>query len=139
MAIHFGGIAALKGATMKVEPGEIVGLIGPNGAGKTTLMNVVSGVLRPDQGSVRLFGHEVAGRPPDVRAHYGLARSFQDASLFAGLTVIETVQVAMAQGRKRSSSQPWSVLLGYGLPSGAAVVGHSRSSKLSASVPGRMP
>jgi ABC-type branched-subunit amino acid transport system ATPase component/ABC-type branched-subunit amino acid transport system permease subunit len=100
VAIHFGGIAALKGATMKVEPGEIVGLIGPNGAGKTTLMNVVSGVLRPDQGSVRLFGHEVAGRPPDVRAHYGLARSFQDASLFAGLTVIETVQVAMAQGTK---------------------------------------
>jgi ABC-type branched-subunit amino acid transport system ATPase component/ABC-type branched-subunit amino acid transport system permease subunit len=96
VAIRFGGIAALKGATMRVEPGEIVGLIGPNGAGKTTLMNVVSGVLRPDQGSVRLFGHEVARRPPDIRARYGLSRSFQDASLFAGLTVLETVQVAMA-------------------------------------------
>jgi ABC-type branched-subunit amino acid transport system ATPase component/ABC-type branched-subunit amino acid transport system permease subunit len=101
VAIHFGGIAALEGATMNVGRGEIVGLIGPNGAGKTTLMNVVSGLLRPNQGSVRLFGHEVSRRPPDARARYGMARSFQDASLFAGLTVIETVQVAMAQrGRK---------------------------------------
>jgi ABC-type branched-subunit amino acid transport system ATPase component/ABC-type branched-subunit amino acid transport system permease subunit len=97
VAIRFGGVAALQGATMKVGPGEIVGLIGPNGAGKTTLMNVISGLARPDNGSVRLFGNEVAGRPPDLRARYGLARSFQDASLFAGLTVTETVQVAMGQ------------------------------------------
>ena len=95
--VHFGGIAALQDAAIEVRAGEIVGLIGPNGAGKTTLMNVVSGVLRPDQGSVQLFGHEVARRPPDVRAHYGLARSFQDASLFAGLTVTETIQVATSQ------------------------------------------
>jgi ABC-type branched-subunit amino acid transport system ATPase component/branched-subunit amino acid ABC-type transport system permease component len=100
VAIRFGGIAALQGATIKVGPGEIVGLIGPNGAGKTTLMNVISGLVRPDNGSVRLFGHEVAGRPPDLRARYGLARSFQDASLFAGLTVTETVQVAMGQQTK---------------------------------------
>src|ERR1019366_686204 len=63
----------------------------------TTLMNAISGVLRPDSGSVRLFGHEVAGRPPQGRARYGLARSFQDASLFAGLTVSETVQVATSR------------------------------------------
>jgi ABC-type branched-subunit amino acid transport system ATPase component len=95
--VHFGGIAALQDAAIEVRAGEIVGLIGPNGAGKTTLMNVVSGVLRPDQGSVQLFGHEVARRPPDIRARYGLARSFQDASLFAGLTVTETIQVATSQ------------------------------------------
>ena len=100
VVIHFGGIAALQGATMMVRPGEIVGLIGPNGAGKTTLMNVICGLARPDQGSVRLFGHELAGRAPDLRAHYGLARSFQDASLFAGLTVAETVQVAMGRRTK---------------------------------------
>ncbi len=100
VAVHFGGIAALDGCHIIVGPGEIVGLIGPNGAGKTTLMNAISGVLRPDRGSVRLFGHEVAGRPPEVRAHYGLARSFQDASLFAGLTVTETVQVATSQHAK---------------------------------------
>ncbi|HEX3565317.1 MAG TPA: branched-chain amino acid ABC transporter permease/ATP-binding protein [Acidimicrobiales bacterium] len=97
LAVHFGGIAALIGAAIEVGPGQIVGLIGPNGAGKTTLMNAISGLIRPDQGSVRLFGHEVAGQPPNVRARYGLARSFQDASLFAGLTVTETVQVAMVQ------------------------------------------
>jgi ABC-type branched-subunit amino acid transport system ATPase component len=57
---------------------------------------VISGLLRPDRGSVCVYGHEVAGRPPEVRAGYGLARSFQDASLFAGLTVTETVQVALA-------------------------------------------
>ena len=97
VAVHFGGIAALDGVTIEVRPGEIVGLIGPNGAGKTTLMNAISGLLRPDRGSVQLFGHEVAHRPPDARARFGLARSFQDASLFAGLSVIETVQVATAQ------------------------------------------
>jgi ABC-type branched-subunit amino acid transport system ATPase component/ABC-type branched-subunit amino acid transport system permease subunit len=97
VTLHFGGIAALRGATMRVGSGEIVGLIGPNGAGKTTLMNVVGGLARPENGSVRLFGHEVAGRAPDVRARYGVARSFQDASLFAGLTVTETVQVAMSR------------------------------------------
>jgi ABC-type branched-subunit amino acid transport system ATPase component/branched-subunit amino acid ABC-type transport system permease component len=97
VAVHFGGIAALRDTSIEVPPGEIVGLIGPNGAGKTTLMNTISGVIRPDQGSIRLFGHEVARRSPDVRARYGLARSFQDASLFAGLTVTETVQVATSR------------------------------------------
>jgi ABC-type branched-subunit amino acid transport system ATPase component/ABC-type branched-subunit amino acid transport system permease subunit len=97
VAVHFGGIAALRNATIEVAAGEIVGLIGPNGAGKTTLMNTISGVLRPDRGSIRLFGHEVARRSPDIRARYGLARSFQDASLFAGLTVTETVQVATSR------------------------------------------
>jgi ABC-type branched-subunit amino acid transport system ATPase component/branched-subunit amino acid ABC-type transport system permease component len=100
VAVHFGGIAALDGSHILVGSREIVGLIGPNGAGKTTLMNAISGVLRPDCGSVRIFGHEVAGRPPEVRARYGLARSFQDASLFAGLTVTETVQVATSRHTK---------------------------------------
>ena len=121
-----------------VGPGEIVGLIGPNGAGKTTLMNVISGVLRPDRGSVRLFGHEVAGRPPEVRARYGLARSFQDASLFAGLTVTETVQVATAQhGQDLPAARPVSARPGCGRRSEPAVDGHSRSSTPSAS--GRGP
>jgi ABC-type branched-subunit amino acid transport system ATPase component/branched-subunit amino acid ABC-type transport system permease component len=97
VAVRFGGITALTGAGIKVGAGEIVGLIGPNGAGKTTLMNAISGVLRPDRGSIQLFGHEVARRSPDIRARYGLARSFQDASLFAGLTVTETIQVATSQ------------------------------------------
>jgi ABC-type branched-subunit amino acid transport system ATPase component/ABC-type branched-subunit amino acid transport system permease subunit len=98
--VHFGGVTALDGPEIIVRPGEIVGLIGPNGAGKTTLMNVISGVITPDAGSVRLFGHEVVDLPPDLRAAYGLARSFQDATLFPGLTVTETVQVALGRGHK---------------------------------------
>jgi ABC-type branched-subunit amino acid transport system ATPase component len=98
--VHFGGVVALDGPDIIVGPGEIVGLIGPNGAGKTTLMNVISGVITPDAGSVRLFGHEVVDLPPDLRAAHGTARSFQDASLFPGLTVTEAIQVALGRGHK---------------------------------------
>ena len=89
--VRFGGIVALDGADISVGPSEIVGLIGANGAGKTTLMNVISGVIPPVEGSVSLFGAEVADLPPDIRAAFGLSRSFQDASLFAGLTVRENL------------------------------------------------
>jgi ABC-type branched-subunit amino acid transport system ATPase component/ABC-type branched-subunit amino acid transport system permease subunit len=98
--VAFGGVIALDQPLVEVRAGEIVGLIGTNGAGKTTLMNVISGVIRPGRGSVRLFGREVIDLPPDFRAPLGLARSFQDATLFAGLTVIETVQVALARHHK---------------------------------------
>ncbi len=95
--VHFGGVVALDGPDICVRAGEKVGLIGTNGAGKTTLMNVISGVLQPDRGSVKVFGQEVADLPPDFRAAYGVARSFQDATLFPGLTVIETIQVALGR------------------------------------------
>jgi ABC-type branched-subunit amino acid transport system ATPase component/ABC-type branched-subunit amino acid transport system permease subunit len=95
--VRFGGVVALDEPDLVVRPGEIVGLIGPNGAGKSTLINVVSGVLGADRGSVRIFGKEVANLPPDLRPAFGVARSFQDASLFGGLTVAETLQVALAR------------------------------------------
>jgi ABC-type branched-subunit amino acid transport system ATPase component/ABC-type branched-subunit amino acid transport system permease subunit len=97
ITVRFGGVTALDEPDLVVRPGEIVGLIGPNGAGKSTLINVISGVLRADRGSVRIFGTEVADLPPDLRPAFGVARSFQDASLFAGLTVAETLQVALAR------------------------------------------
>ena len=95
--VRFGGVVALDGPDIEVRTGEIVGLIGPNGAGKTTLMNVVSGALRADAGSVRVFGNEVADLPPSLRPAYGLGRSFQEATLFPGLTVTQTIQVALAR------------------------------------------
>jgi ABC-type branched-subunit amino acid transport system ATPase component/ABC-type branched-subunit amino acid transport system permease subunit len=98
--VQFGGVVALDGPEIEVRSGEIVGLIGTNGAGKTTLMNVISGVITPQSGSVKVFGNEVVDLPPDFRAAFGLARSFQDASLFAGLTVRETIQVALANRHK---------------------------------------
>jgi len=110
--VRFGGVVALDGPEIEVRRGEIVGLIGTNGAGKTTLMNVISGVITPQQGSVKVFGNEVVDLAPDFRAAFGLARSFQDASLFAGLTVRETIQVALAHRHKvgvlsAMLSAPW--------------------------------
>jgi ABC-type branched-subunit amino acid transport system ATPase component/ABC-type branched-subunit amino acid transport system permease subunit len=98
--VRFGGVVALAEPDIRVDSGEIVGLIGPNGAGKTTLINVISGSLRPDRGSVRVFGWEVADLAPEFRTAFGLARTFQDARLFGGLTVIETIQVAMTYRRR---------------------------------------
>jgi ABC-type branched-subunit amino acid transport system ATPase component/ABC-type branched-subunit amino acid transport system permease subunit len=100
VTVRFGGVVAVDGASIDVRPGEIVGLIGSNGAGKTTLMNVISGVMRPQQGSVQVYGKEVIDLPPDFRCAFGLSRSFQDASLFSGLTVTETIQVALAHRNK---------------------------------------
>lgn len=100
LVVRFGGVLALDAPSVSVKAGEIVGLIGSNGAGKTTLINVVSGTLSPAAGSVRLFGREVVDLPQDLRASYGLARSFQDATLFGGLTVLETIQVALTRGHR---------------------------------------
>lgn len=94
VVVGFGGIRALSGASIEVQPGEIVGLIGPNGAGKTTLINVVSGVLAAESGRVSLGAVDVTDLPPDLRSAYGLSRSFQNARLFPGLTVTEALQVA---------------------------------------------
>jgi ABC-type branched-subunit amino acid transport system ATPase component len=96
VALSFGGVHALRGTSMEVRRNEIVGLIGANGAGKTTLMNVISGILTPDAGSVRVFGRDMAGLAPEYRMAFGVARSFQDARLFPGLTVTQTIQVAMS-------------------------------------------
>jgi ABC-type branched-subunit amino acid transport system ATPase component/branched-subunit amino acid ABC-type transport system permease component len=94
VVVRFGGIHALNYASLEVRPGEIVGLIGPNGAGKTTLLNVISGALRADEGRVYLGRVDLTDLPPELRSAYGLARSFQNARLFPGLTVVEALQVA---------------------------------------------
>ncbi len=95
VSLRFGGVQALSGVSLEVNPGEIVGLIGGNGAGKTTLMNCISGHAVPDSGSIEVAGQEVAGLPPEFRPHLGLARTFQDARLYPGLTCLETVLVAL--------------------------------------------
>ena len=108
----FGGVHALSGVSLRVEKGEIVGLIGPNGAGKSTLMNVISGTLRADHASVRIFGKEIAGLAPEYRSALGVARSFQDARLFPGLTVRQVVQVAIGSRHRvgflaAATGAPW--------------------------------
>jgi branched-chain amino acid transport system ATP-binding protein len=90
---RFGGVQALGGVSLDVEPGEIVGLIGPNGAGKTTLFHLVSGFVEPDRGAVRLDGAPTAGLKPHALCQRGLARTFQIVRPFPGLTVLENVRV----------------------------------------------
>jgi ABC-type branched-subunit amino acid transport system ATPase component/ABC-type branched-subunit amino acid transport system permease subunit len=99
LRVHFGGVAAVDGASLSVGPDEIVGLIGTNGAGKSTLMNGVGGFVRAS-GTVRIHGADVSRHGPARRAREGLGRTFQAARLFPELTVRETVEVALeARGR----------------------------------------
>jgi branched-chain amino acid transport system ATP-binding protein len=89
---RFGGVVALSGVSFQISQGEIVGLIGPNGAGKTTLFNCVTGVLRPEHGSITFGrdGHEqLVGLAPHQVVQCGIARTFQNIRLFADMTVLE--------------------------------------------------
>jgi ABC-type branched-subunit amino acid transport system ATPase component/ABC-type branched-subunit amino acid transport system permease subunit len=88
---YFGGLAANKDVSFAVHAREIVALIGPNGAGKTTLFSVVSGVLTPSAGRVRLFGASAGHLPPRRVAALGLARTFQHVKLLATRSVLENV------------------------------------------------
>lgn len=95
----FGGIKALRGVSCDVPHGKIVGIIGPNGAGKTTLFNVITGAYRADGGDVSLQGEPIGGLPPHRIARAGVARTFQNIRLFAGMTVWEHLLVAQPHGQ----------------------------------------
>ncbi|HZS13348.1 MAG TPA: ATP-binding cassette domain-containing protein [Candidatus Dormibacteraeota bacterium] len=93
--VQFGGVRAVDVEHMAIRRGRIAGLIGQNGAGKTTLFDVISGFVPQRRGSVVLDGeHELTGLSPVQRAHLGLGRSFQAATLFESLTVAESLMVA---------------------------------------------
>ena len=91
---HFGGLKAVDGVSLVVQPGERHAIIGPNGAGKTTLFNLISGEFPPTSGRVELFGADVTRLPAYKRAALGIARTFQITKLFPSLTVRENVLVA---------------------------------------------
>jgi ABC-type branched-subunit amino acid transport system ATPase component len=95
LSIAFEGPPVLQDVSIRVEDGEIVGIIGGNGAGKSTLLACVSGHLEPLEGEIRISGRNVTGLAPEYRPWLGTSRSFQDAALFSGLTVLETVLVAL--------------------------------------------
>jgi branched-chain amino acid transport system ATP-binding protein len=90
---RFGGLTAVDNVDLDVSQGEIHGLIGPNGSGKTTCINLISGVLRPDAGSVRLDTRELAREATHTIAKAGLARTFQNIRVFGRMTVLENVLV----------------------------------------------
>jgi branched-chain amino acid transport system ATP-binding protein len=91
----FGGLRVTRGVNLTVEPGERRLIIGPNGAGKTTLFNLITGELRPDSGSVVLFGNDVTRLPTRRRAHLGMARTYQIITLFARDTILRNVELAL--------------------------------------------
>ena len=91
----FGGLRALDGVSLSVGIGERRVLLGPNGAGKTTLFNVITGLLSPVSGTVRLFDRDLTLLPPYRRARLGLGRTFQITTLFPRLTVMESVLLAV--------------------------------------------
>jgi ABC-type branched-subunit amino acid transport system ATPase component len=94
ITVRFGGLRALSDVDFDVAPGSIAGLVRPNGAGKTTMLAVLSGLLRPAGGRVRLRGEDVTDASPQARARRGLARTFQQPELFLGLTVREHLVLA---------------------------------------------
>ncbi len=94
ITMRFGGLTALSNVSLEVAPRSIVGLVGPNGAGKSTLLGVLSGLLRPNGGTVWLRGEDVTHASIRSRASRGLARTFQQPELFMGLTVREHLVLA---------------------------------------------
>ncbi|HKT18904.1 MAG TPA: ABC transporter ATP-binding protein [Stellaceae bacterium] len=90
----FGGLRVAREVSLTLEAGARHALIGPNGAGKTTLVNMISGLLRPSAGTIRLGGVDITGVSPERRVAMGLARTFQISSLFPSLTVAENVGLA---------------------------------------------
>jgi branched-chain amino acid transport system ATP-binding protein len=95
LCVHFGGVSALEGISMRAGAGEIVGVIGPNGAGKSTLFDAISGFVTPSSGTVAAFGEDVTALPPEARARRGLVRSFQNLQLFSAMTVREVIALAL--------------------------------------------
>ena len=87
----FGGLMAVSNVDLRIEPGEILGMIGPNGAGKTTVFNLLTGIYRPDRGTIRFDGRSLVGLRPHAIATAGVARTFQTIRLFPNLTVQENV------------------------------------------------
>mgnify|MGYP001297516315 CR=1 FL=1 len=105
VTVRFGGITALAGVSLSVAAGDIVGLVGPNGAGKTTLFDVLSGMVRPDVGTVLLEGRDVTWLRPEQRARLGLGRTFQQARLFDDLELLDALRIAL-ECREPSETVP---------------------------------
>jgi branched-chain amino acid transport system ATP-binding protein len=100
---RFGGFTAVANVSFGVEPGEILGLIGPNGSGKSTIFNMLSGALAPNNGSIRLEGHEIAGLAPHRIINRGVGRTFQIPRPFHRLSILENVMLAGFYGQGRHS------------------------------------
>jgi branched-chain amino acid transport system ATP-binding protein len=102
----FGGHQILVNINMMADQGEIIGLIGPNGAGKSTLINMITGLYRPDSGSVLFSGQELVGLPQHRISRLGVSRTFQLVKLFPSLTALENVRAGALFSQGKKSTHP---------------------------------
>jgi branched-chain amino acid transport system ATP-binding protein len=102
---YFGGVVAIADLSFEVQAGEALGFMGPNGAGKTTLINVISGEFKPDTGTVRFKGKNIAGLPPHEICSLGIGRTYQIPLPFAKLTTLQNIAVAAMYGGRLSKSE----------------------------------
>jgi branched-chain amino acid transport system ATP-binding protein len=93
ISLSFGGVKAVDDVSFHVQEGELFSIIGPNGAGKTSIFNCLSGVYKPQDGSITWRGEELLGQRPDLIAAKGMARTFQNIELFEHMTVIENLML----------------------------------------------
>jgi len=111
---RFGGIVATNNVSLSVEKGARHALIGPNGAGKTTIINLLTGVLRPTSGRILLEGRDITDLDAHKRVRLGIARTFQINQLFADLTPLETIGLAVSE-RMELGSQWWRIVGSKGI------------------------
>ena len=103
LCISFGGLKAVDDFSVSIEKGQLYGLIGPNGAGKTTVFNLLTGVYKPDKGSIVLDGKNITGRKTTEINQDGIARTFQNIRLFKELSVLDNVKAGLHNHYKYST------------------------------------
>jgi branched-chain amino acid transport system ATP-binding protein len=101
---RFGGLTAVDAMNFVIDQGQMVSIIGPNGAGKTTFFNTLTGLYKPEAGSIQFNGTDLIGRRPDQIAAIGITRTFQNIRLFGSMTVIENILVGMHYRLKQSAT-----------------------------------
>jgi len=104
LEVRYGPVTAVRGLSLEVVPGEIVGLIGPNGAGKSSTLHAIMGLLRPAAGKIELAGRSLAGRPPEVVARSGMALVPEGRRIFGELTVDENLRLGLAGRRSQDGA-----------------------------------
>ena len=103
IGISFGGLKAVNDFSLTIEKGQLYGLIGPNGAGKTTVFNLLTGVYKPDTGSIFLDGKNLTGKKTIEINQAGIARTFQNIRLFKNLSVLDNVKAGLHNHHKYST------------------------------------